>query len=181
MKKNIQLSCIILMIVSCNIFEPKSNDDVEYSTITTSNILENSFYIDFTTSLETTMDGTWQISFQMIDVDFNGQTYPMPSLILNSSPGTIMAAIYDNISFEELSSIPSTFSTAPYSDALSDLTSVQYGGNNEIIGYDMTSHVVSINNPNEILLIYSMSTHQTWKIQFIEYNAGLVLFKFNEM
>ena len=38
-----------------------------------------------------------------------------------------------NISFNEFSSIPSTFSTAPYTDALTDLTSIQYGGNNEII------------------------------------------------
>ena len=117
----------------------------------------------------------------MLNVDFGGQTYSMPSLVLNTNPGQIMAAVYNNISFDELSSIPSTFSTAPYSDAISDLTSVQYGGNNEIISYNMQTHNVSINDANEVLLIYSMTTHKTWKIQFVEYNSGIILFNFSEL
>ena len=177
MKKNIQLSCIILMIVSCNIFEPKSNDDVEYSTMTTSNILENSFYMDFTTSLETTMDGTWQISFQMLTV--TGSSFQMSNLVINPS-GTTMAALYDDRTFDEITSVPTTFSSPPYLDNLTDLTSVQYGGSNEMISYaGAPTYGISINT-NKVLLIYFMATHKTWKIQFVEYKEGVIQFKFSE-
>ena len=183
MKIIIGIISIIIMAISCDIFDTQSenDDNTNYSIMITDNIIEGSFYIDLATSSETTIDGTWQISFQMLDIDFGGQTYPMPNLVLNTSPGTIMAAIYNNISFFEFSSIPTTFSVSPYADALTDLTSVQYGGDNEVIGYNMSTHVVSINNPNEVLLVYSMITHQTWKIQFVEYNDGVVLLNFAEL
>ena len=105
----------------------------------------------------------------------------MPSLVLNSDITGMAAAIYENITFDNMENVPSAFSTSPYEDALTDLTSVEYGGGNEIIGYDFQTHAADINNSDAVLLIYYPTSHSTWKIQFSEYDSGIILFKFAEL
>ena len=182
MKKIIGIALIIVLGISCN--SPTSPDTPDtppnYASIITSNVEETSaVYINLADSSETTQDGTWQISFQMLTV--TGSGFSMSNLVINPTPGTTMAALYDDRTFDEITSVPTTFSSPPYSDALADLTSVQYGGSNEMISYaGPPTHSRSIVT-NKVLLIYSMSTHKIWKIQFVEYNEGVILFKFSEL
>ena len=181
MKNIIGITLIIVMGISCN--SPTSPDTQDtppnYASITTSNVVQTeSVYINLADSSETTEDGTWQISFQMLTVV--GSNFLMSNLVINPTPGTIMAALYDDRTFDEITSVPTTFSSPPYTDALADLTSVQYGGANEMISYNLSTHGISI-NINKVLLIYSVSTHKIWKIQFMEYSEGVILFKFSEL
>ena len=182
MKKIIGTTFIIIMGIACN--SPASSDDDtpdNYITITTSNVeTAGAVYIDLSISSESTVEETWQISFQMLEVENSGG-YMMSNLVINPTPGGIMAALYDNQTFDEITSVPTTFSSPPYSDALVDLTSVQYGGANEMISYTGPPNHDIIINTNKILLIYSMSTHKTWKIEFTTYVVGVILIKFSEL
>ena len=158
-----------------------TTDEANLVTARTCNVIDESFYLDLTTKSEVSSNGNWHISFQMIDVPYGNATYPMPSLVLNSNTG-IAAAMYENITFDDMSSVPTTFSSPPYSDALADFSTVQYGGDNEVIGYDVETHITDINNPDAVLLIYDPSyNHITWKIQFSEYDSGIILFKFVQL
>ena len=109
----------------------------------------------------------------MIPVSLGQSTYMMPSLIL----GEAYAAAYSDITFDEIDSSPSTF----MADYFQDSTVVQYGGANEVLQYDMQSHTVSVKNPERVFVFYESVNHKTYKIQFEEYVAGVIAFKYNSL
>ena len=132
------------------------------------------FYYDFSSGTEVDSSSSWHISFQMIPIVFSQSTYMMPSLVLG---GAVYAAEYSNVTFNELEATPDTF----MSDYFQDASVVQYSGSNEVIQYDMQSHTVSINNPNRVFVIYENTNHTTYKIQFVEYVNGVILFKYSNL
>ena len=95
----------------------------------------------------------------------------MPSLVL----GGVLVAEYTNMTFEDMESVPDTF----MEDYFQDPTTVQYGGSNEVLSYDMQIHRVSVKNPDRVFVIYESVGHTTYKVQFVEYVSGVISFSFS--
>ena len=132
------------------------------------------FYYDFSSGTEVDSLSSWHISFQMIPVAFGQSTYMMPSLVLG---GAVYAAEYSDVTFNGLDQTPDTF----MSDYFQDASVVQYSGSNEVLQYDMQSHTVSVKNPDRVFVIYESTNHTTYKIQFVEYVNGVILFRYNAL
>ena len=132
------------------------------------------FYYDFSSGTEVDSSSSWHISFQMIPIVFGQSTYMMPSLVLG---GAVYAAEYSNVTFNDLEETPDTF----MSDYFQDASVVQYSGSSEVLQYDMQSHTVSVKNPERVFVIYESTNHTTYKIQFVEYVSGVILFKYSNL
>ena len=131
----------------------------------------NGFYYNLVTAAETDSSESWHLSFQMLPVVSGNATYMMPSLVL----GEVLAAEYTNMTFEDMESVPDTF----MEDYFQDPTTVQYGGSNEVLSYDMQIHRVSVKNPDRVFVIYESVGHTTYKVQFVEYVSGVISFSFS--
>ena len=132
------------------------------------------YFFNLSSGSEVDSSTTWHISFQMIPVTFGEATYMMPSLILGS---TAYVAEYTNIGFEDLSDTPETF----MADYFQDASVVQYSGSNEVLQYDMQTHTVSVKNPERVFVVYELGNHSTYKVQFIEYVSGVIVFKYGNL
>ena len=185
--KQLTLTLIIGVLIFIGCEDKNSNDDnqTQGGEVTTNDGEEvtthdidaagaSGFYYDFSSGTEVDSSSSWHISFQMIPVVFGQSTYMMPSLVLG---GTVYAAEYSNVTFDELEETPNTF--------MSDLSLIHISEptrpEREVIQYDMQSHTVSINNPNRVYVIYENTNHTTYKIQFIEYVNGVILFKYDNL
>ena len=177
--KQLTLTLVIgvLIFIGCEDKNSDNDNQTQGEEVTTHDIDAtgaSGFYYDFSSGTEVDSSSSWHISFQMIPVVFGQSTYMMPSLVLG---GTVYAAEYSNVTFDELEKTPDTF----MSDYFQDASVVQYSGSNEVIQYDMQSHTVSINNPNRVFVIYENINHTTYKIQFVEYVSGVILFKYSNL
>ena len=137
------------------------------------------FYYNFSSGIDSSgtevdSSSSWHISFQMISVVFGQSTYMMPSLVLG---GAVYAAEYSNVTFNALEETPGTF----MSDYFQDASVVQYSGSSEVLQYDMQSHTVSVKNPDRVFVIYESTNHTTYKIQFVEYLSGVILFRYSAL
>ena len=144
---------LIFIFIGCDNDDPISNSG-------------NYYYNLITVAEDTT---TWHVSYE--NVHAFGEYY-MPSVGLNN---TIMLEIYTAQEFNDIQSIPDNLT---YGD---DITSLGYGGTNEIINYNMINHNASINNPSIVYICYDSDTDVVFKIQFVEYNSGILLFRFNQL
>jgi len=131
------------------------------------------FYYDLAAGAETDSSGSWHISFQMLPITAGPSTYMMPSLVL----GSVYAAEYSDIVFEDMESSPGTF----MQDYFQDPTVVQYEGASEVLHYDPQSHVVSVSSPDRVFVIYEPIGHTTYKVQFVEYVGGVISFKYSSL
>ena len=94
----------------------------------------------------------------------------MPCVITGSN----YLAEYTDIVFDSLDAVPETFMEDYYTDS----TVIQYGGSNVIIDYDMNIHKMSIKNPERVFVLHDLTNQVFYKLQFIEYNSGVVYFKY---
>jgi len=177
--KQLTLTLIIgvLIFIGCEDKNSDNDNPTQGEEVTTHDIDAagaSGFYYDFLSGTEVDSSSSWHISFQMIPVVFGQSTYMMPSLVLG---GAVYAAEYPNVTFDEIEETPDTF----MSDYFQDASVVQYSGSNEVIQYDMQNHTVSINNPNRVFVIYENTNHTTYKIQFVEYVNGVILFKYSNL
>ena len=131
----------------------------------------NGFYYDLVNATEADSSASWHLSFQMLPVVSGNATYMMPSLVL----GEVLAAEYTNMTFADMESVPDSF----MEDYFQDPTTVQYGGSNEVLSYDMQIHRVSVKNPDRVFVIYEPVGHTTYKVQFVEYVSGVISFSFS--
>lgn len=167
----------ILCIIGCE-NDTSMEDDSDLISdpiqVTTGNMTENSYYYDLINGTETEAASSWHLAFQMVDVEMAGTIYSMPSLIL----GNVAAAVYADISYNDLTEPPDQETLQ--SDAI-DNSTVEYTGEHEVIHYDMSTHTVTINEPERVFVIYAFATHSVYKVQFLEYQSGIVVFQFNEL
>lgn len=163
------LSFLIFML-GCEDSKNNENNDDSAAAIQvyTGNIMESNFYYNLSTNSEVSSEDTWHISAQIKQVDFGGQSYGMPNIVL----GNVYAQLSDS-TFNEVT-VPPSQTSAWYQDN----SAVEYGGIDEIISYNMTSHVASIENPSRTFIIYEYIGHTTYKIQFLEYTDGVVSLQF---
>ena len=168
--------------------ENSDNQNSNNQTIITSSIYEGNYYFDLINGVETDSASIWQISFQNKTINYEctqedvetellcsevGQTlqFSMPSVVL----GDGLAATY-NLDYETLDTYPETFEQ----DAtLFDNLSVEYGGENVIIMYDMSTHQVSLSE--SVLVTYYMGNHTVYKLKFNEYSSGIISFDFQQL
>ena len=168
------LSGFILFGCEQDSSENNNGNDLEKTEVVTHDIdatNANGFYYDLVNTTETDSSGSWHLSFQMLSVVSGNATYMMPSLVL----GGVFVAEYADVTFDDMESVPETF----MEDYFQDPTTVQYGGSNEVLSYDMQIHRVSVKNPDRVFVIYESIGHTTYKVQFVEYVSGVVSFSFS--
>ena len=187
-KKLLIFSIINIFVIGCNTDNSSTGHSPESQTIITSNIYQGNYYFDLLNGTETDSSSIWQISFQNQLVQYEctqqdveteslcdeaGQAleFYMPSLVL----GDVFASVYD-LNYNELENYPNGFmQDAPSFDNLS----IEYGGENVIIMYNMSTHQVSLSE--SILIVYYMGSHTVYKIKFNEYSSGIISFDFQQL
>ena len=177
MKHTLTLIIGVLIFIGCEDKNSDNDNPTQGEEVITHDIDAagaSGFYYDFSSGTEVDSSSSWHISFQMIPVAFGQSTYMMPSLVLG---GAVYAAEYSNVTFNELEETPDTF----MSDYFQDASVVQYSGSSEVLQYDMQSHTVSVKNPDRVFVIYESTNHTTYKIQFVEYVSGVILFKYSNL
>ena len=177
--KQLTLTLVIgvLIFIGCEDKNSDNDNQTQGEEVTTHDIDAtgaSGFYYNFSLGTEVDSSSSWHISFQMIPVAFGQSTYMMPSLVLGVD---VYAAEYSNIMFNELEETPDTF----MSDYFQDASVVQYSGSSEVLQYDMQSHTVSVKSPDRVFVIYESTNHTTYKVQFVEYVSGVILFKYDNL
>ena len=65
-------------------------------------------------------------------------------------------------------------------NVVSDNQVFQYGGEHEILSYDMTVHRVSVSNPDRIYILnFTGDVQESYKLRFIEYQSGITVLEYN--
>ena len=146
--------------------------DSNINEVVTSDIRYYDFYYNLISDTTADSSSTWHLSIQRIGVPYNNTTYSMPCVMIRSN--LTYLAEYTDIAFDSLDAVPETFMEDYYEDP----TVIQFGGSNVIIDYDMTIHKMSIKNPERVFVLHDITSQVFYKIQFIEYNSGVVYFKY---
>ncbi len=170
-KNNLKLLinfALIILFTGCEDEEAikQNNDIIETISVTTSNVNQSFFYYDLVNQSEIDSSGNWHLALE------TKGTYNMPSIIFED----VYVAEYLDIIFDDMTESPPTF----MQDYIQDNQQFEYEGENEILTYDMSSHTVSVKNPNNIYVIYEPAGHTTYKLQFIEYLSGILVFSFSQ-
>ncbi len=153
--------------MGCEDNKPEAELQEEAIIVTTENVNVSNFYYDIVNNLKTDSTTAWHLSIQTF-----GQ-YNMPSVIM----GTVYVAVYRDLKYEDITEAPTTF----MEDYAVNNSVYGYQGDQEILNYDMTVHRVSVADPENVYILYDPSKNKTFKIQFIEYNSGITVFKFNQL
>ena len=170
-KNNLKLPinyALIFLLVGCEDEGAikENNATTETISVTTGNVNQSFFYYDLINQSEIDSSDNWHLALE------TRGTYNMPSIIFD---GVYVAEYFDYL-FDEMTESPSTF----MQDYIQDNQQFEYEGENEILTYDMISHTVSVKNPDHIYVIYEPIGHTTYKIQFIEYLSGILVFSFSQ-
>ena len=168
---------LLLFIIGCeeNNTNNISLDNIE---VITSDCYETPFYYNLITNTEDAT--TWHISLQKIEVPLGGNTFSMPSIILGSN---VLISIYNSISFDDIIATPDNVEWSY------DTSLISYGNEYEVLHYKSTcsnsEHTHSIEHKIMVMpyncLIKELSTNNTYKLRFEDYNSGVALFKFSKL
>ena len=168
---------LLLFIIGCE--ENNTNNiSLDNMEVITSNCYETPFYYNIITNTEDTT--TWHISLQKIAETTGSGIYNMPSIILGSN---VLISIYNSISFDDIIATPDNVEWS------SDTSLISYGNEYEVLHYKFTcsnsehTHLIEhkiMVMPNNYL-IKELSTNNTYKLRFEDYNSGVVLFKFSQL
>ena len=162
-KSLIRFLTLIFLIAGC---EDDESHSINPIVITTENVNNGDIYINLMSGEEVSSIQTWHFSIVKDTSNHN-----MPSIIM----GNVDVAIYDDIAFEDINLLPDNFDDMP----LVNNESFKFGGENEILSYDITVHKVSVSNPDRIYVINSNNDLSTMiRLQFIEYQRGITVFHF---
>jgi hypothetical protein len=162
----------VLFTIGCEDSNDINNDiTANITEVVTSNVIVSNFYYNLITKSEVQSDEIWHISAQKKQVDFGGQSYGMPCIVL----GNVYAQLSDS-TFSEIIVPP-----AQNSSWFQDNTIIEYGGENEIISYNMTTHTASIINADHTFIVYEYIGHSSYKVQFLDYTSGIVSFQFSPL
>ena len=162
-KTLISFLILIFLLTGCENDESQSINPI---IITTENVNNGDIYINLISGEEVSSIQTWHFSIVKDTSNYN-----MPSIIM----GNVDVAIYDDILFEDINLLPDNFDDMP----LVNNESFTFGGENEILSYDITVHKVSVSNPDRIYVINSKNNlSNIIRLQFIEYQRGITVFHF---
>ena len=136
------------------------------NTITTSNVNSGDIYLNLDDGIEVSSNDIWHLS-----IIIDAENYNMPSIVM----GDADVAVYESLNYNNISGIPSDFNSM----VIADNNTFKYGGENEVLTYDMTVHKVSVTNPHYVYVINS--SNSAFKLQFIEYISGVTVFQYEEL
>jgi len=160
-----------LFISGCNDSEDNEAIISNSTPVVTNDIMESNFYYNLATQTEVDSASVWHISAQAKQVNFEGQLFGMPCIVLGNV--YVQTSVYP---FADLT-VPPDQNSSEWFENNSD---VEYGGDWAILDYNMTTHVVSV--LEEITwIIYEGVGHTTYKVQFLDYTSGIVSFQFSEL
>ena len=174
----LKLLIYLLLFIICCEENNTNNISLDNIEVITSNYNETPFYYNLITNTEDAT--TWHISLQKIEVPLGGNTNPMPSIILGSN---VLISIYNSILFDDIIATPADVEWS------SDTSLTSYGNEYEVLHYQFTcsnsEHTHPIEHkimvmPNNYL-IKELSTNNTYKLRFEDYNSGVALFKFSKL
>ena len=139
------------------------------NTITTSNVNSGDIYLNLDDGIEVSSNDIWHLS-----IIIDAENYNMPSIVM----GDAEVAVYESLNYNNISGIPSDFNSM----VIADNNTFKYGGENEVLTYDMTVHKVSVTNPEFIYILkYDTEMYMAFKIQFIEYQSGITVLNYNQL
>ena len=142
--------------------------DLEIKTITTGNVNAADFYFDLISVSEVDSIANWQLLIK------TEGARNMPSVFFKDE---IRVAVYEDLIFEEILSLPETFEE----DKEIDNSVFRYEGDHEILNYDITIHKVGVSNPSNVYIINDPELNKSFKLQFIEYLSGVTIFHYKEL
>ncbi|MFQ6616978.1 MAG: hypothetical protein ACE5HZ_09520 [Fidelibacterota bacterium] len=132
-------------------------------------------YFDFSTA-GTVDPEPWDLGLISVPVYAPGVgTFYMPSLHLNFDEGVKVAILEDAV-FDELLSVPGDVT---WRDDLGELRNLGYGGPYEVLVYHPEppyNHQVIVEHPDWVYIIESGG--EFYKVRFLEYGSGVVLFEY---
>ena len=163
---------LIILISGCEESNSTNNNDESQNispiVITTGNVNSGDIYINLKNGEEVDAGQTWHFS-----IIKDTSNYNMPSIFM----GDVDVAIYEDIPFENINIFPIDFDNR----IVIDNDSFSYGGENEVLSYDITVHKVSVTNPNlTYVLRHQTDSSSVFKLQFIEYQSGITVFHYNQ-
>ena len=158
------LSTVLIVFNGCNNTEESIDNEISQPiSLTTSNVNINDIYLDLESGSEVSSEDTWHVS-----IIRDTENYNMPSIVF----GLISVALYDDgSSYDDMTALPGDFNE----NMVSDNQIFQYGGENEILSYDMTVHRVSVSNPDHIYILnFTGDVQGSYKLRFVEYQSCLL-------
>ena len=163
------LSTVLIVFNGCNNTEESIDNEISQPiSLTTSNVNINDIYLDLEIGGEVSSEDTWHVS-----IIRDTENYNMPSIVF----GLISVALYDDgSSYDDMTALPGDFNE----NMVSDNQVFQYGGENEILSYDMTVHRVSVSNPDHIYILnFTGDVQGSYKLRFVEYQSGITVLEYN--
>ena len=148
-----------------NVEDPSALEPVS---ITTSNVNLGNIYFNLDDNSEVQSTGYWHLAIIIDTANYN-----MPSILM----GEVSVAVYEDLLYPDIFNIPSSYN----SDIQINNSVFLYGGELEILSYDIQVHKASVHNPNKIYIIRSKNNEKTYKLQFIGYLSGITVFQYNEL
>jgi hypothetical protein len=174
------LTLCSLFLISCT--QPEKEDLIGTEVILTELLNKNSYY-NFNNPNDTLI---WHFGCIKKDIEYIGSIFSMPSITINDS---ILVAIFDDYTFEEIISIPENFennivtsASLEYKDECIGLDEDNCDFENEVLHYDITSHKLKISNPHRCYIF--ILDEKSYKLQFLEYssvNSGSLLFIYSNI
>ena len=164
----ILLLSILVVFIGCdNTEESIDNESQQPISITTSNVNISDIYLDLVSGDEVSSGDTWHVSIMR-----DTENYNMPSIVF----GIASIALYDGASYDDITTLPSDF----IENVVSDNQVFQYGGEHEILSYDITVHRVSVSNPDRIYILnFTGDVLESYKLRFVEYQSGITVLEYN--
>ena len=137
--KQLSMLIILLFLVACGDDNDTLNaaEENQILSVTTTNVNVSDIYYNFISQSQVNIEDAWHIGIVR-----DTENYNMPSFV----PGDVQIAVYENEDFNDLTSIPASYSN----DVLEDHSVFGYEGSYEVLSYDITIHKVSVINPNYI-------------------------------
>ena len=156
---------ILLLFVGCEDNKSDNESLINIIEITTDNVNDGPYYFNFNDVAKNIT--TWHLLYENLE---EKDGYFMPSFSLNSD---VKLYVDNSLDFEKISTIPSS------SLFTSSNGKLKYGGENEVLTYDMQVHKISVSNDNYI--IHDTNLNKVFKIHFDDYSSGIVIFRFAEL
>tara|TARA_B100000900_G_scaffold413378_1_gene437222 strand:+ start:1205 stop:1711 length:507 start_codon:yes stop_codon:yes gene_type:complete len=150
---------------SCGDTNQEENVNLNIIEVITSDPNKSPFYFNFLTGEEN--NNVWQLSYKALAA---GQGYFMPSIDLSDK---ILLFVENDKSFNEIESAPTATSFVAGNGKLS------YGGENEVLSYDMTIHKIGVSDAT--FIIYDTTSERAFKLKFVSYDSWIVTYKYAEL
>ena len=171
---------VLLFILGCKESSDilvEENNCSECIDVYTSDWSEAPFYYNLVTNEEDVTD--WHISLQKIEVPLGDNTYPMPSIIMNSN---VFISIYNELSFNDITTTPDEieWSAESLTSYKNEYEVLHYPGTCEIHDHPVGDHKIKLSDHNYLI---KTTSNNIYKLHFEDYvsSSRIVMFKISQL